>query len=281
MDGLLTAVMIHPPKFGAAVKSFDAAKAKAFDGVVDVVADAARRRCRRPQHVGGPEGPRPGDRGMGRVEGRTARLRRNPGGIPQSREGPAAATARNDGDVAAALSSAASTVEAHYEFPYLAHASLEPLNAIARMGENGVVEVWGGHQMPDLYQAVAAQVGGVTPDKVRLHVMKTGGSFGRRAVADADLVVEAVATARALGWKAPVKVQWTRENDMRGGRYRPAYVHADQGGPRQGRQTGRAARPYRRPVHPGRLALRGHDQGWRRRHLRRGRRRTCPTRSRT
>ena len=93
-----------------------------------------------------------------------------------------------------------------------------------------MIEVWGGHQMPDLYQAIAAQVGGVTPDKVRLHVMKTGGSFGRRAVADADLVVEAVATARALGWKAPVKVQWTRENDMRGGRYRPAYVHAIKAG---------------------------------------------------
>ena len=145
-------------------------------------------------------------------------------------DGPAAATARNDGDVAAALAAAASTVEAHYEFPYLAHASLEPLNAIARMGEDGVIEVWGGHQMPDLYQAVAAQVGGVTPDKVRLHVMKTGGSFGRRAVADADLIVEAVATARALGRKAPVKVQWTRENDMRGGRYRPAYVHAIKAG---------------------------------------------------
>ena len=55
--------------------------------------------------------------------------------------------------------------------------------------------------------------------------MKTGGSFGRRAVLDADIIVEAVATAKALGWRAPVKVQWTRENDMKGGRYRPAYVH--------------------------------------------------------
>ncbi len=121
-------------------------------------------------------------------------------------------------------------VEADYEFPYLVHASLEPLNAVARRDENGVIEIWGGHQMPDLYQAVAAQVGETTPDKVKLHVMKTGGSFGRRAVADADLIVEAVATAKALGWKAPVKVQWTRENDMRGGRYRPAYVHSIKAG---------------------------------------------------
>ena len=226
MDGLLTAVMIHPPKFGAEVKSFDATKAKAFDGVVDVVQT--------------PRGVAVVGRNMwAALKGRDlvtvewdeskAEQRGSAELLAEYRkiaDGPAAATARNDGDVAAALSAAASTVEAHYEFPYLAHASLEPLNAIARMGEDGVIEVWGGHQMPDLYQAVAAQVGGVTPDKVRLHVMKTGGSFGRRAVADADLIVEAVATARALGWKAPVKVQWTRENDMRGGRYRPAYVHA-------------------------------------------------------
>ena len=80
--------------------------------------------------------------------------------------------------------------------------------------------------MPDLYQAIAAQVAGITPDKVRLHVMKTGGGFGRRAAYDADVIVEAVAAANALGWRAPVKVQWTREDDMKGGRYRPAYVHA-------------------------------------------------------
>ena len=55
--------------------------------------------------------------------------------------------------------------------------------------------------------------------------MKTGGGYGRRAVTDADVIVESVAVAKALGWKHPVKVQWTRENDMQGGRYRPAYVH--------------------------------------------------------
>ncbi len=79
--------------------------------------------------------------------------------------------------------------------------------------------------MPDLYQYIVSQVAETTPDKVKLHVMKTGGGFGRRAVTDADIMVEAVSVAKALGWKHPVKVQWTRENDMRGGRYRPAYVH--------------------------------------------------------
>ncbi len=230
MDGLLTAVMIHPPKFGAELVSFDAAKAKEFDGVVDVVQT--------------PRGIAVVGRDMwSALKGRdlvtaqwdekNAEQRGSSEILEEYRRlagGPAAATARNDGDVAAALSAADRVVEANYEFPYLVHASLEPLNAVARRDENGVIEIWGGHQMPDLYQAVAAQVGETTPDKVKLHVMKTGGSFGRRAVADADLIVEAVATAKALGWKAPVKVQWTRENDMRGGRYRPAYVHSIKAG---------------------------------------------------
>jgi isoquinoline 1-oxidoreductase beta subunit len=139
---------------------------------------------------------------------------------------PGAAVAEQAGDVDQAFASAAKVVEAVYEFPYLAHAALEPLNAVAAMNADGRLQVWGGHQMPDAYQAAAAAVDGITPDKVVMHVMKTGGGFGRRAVADADIITEAVSVAKALNWKAPVKVQWTRENDMRGGRYRPLYVHA-------------------------------------------------------
>ena len=136
-----------------------------------------------------------------------------------------AAMARSEGDADQALAGAAKIVEGTFEFPYLAHAALEPLNAVARM-QDGVLEVWGGHQIPDLYQGIAAQIAGIPPDKVKLHVMMTGGGFGRRAVTDADVVAEAVAVAKAIGWKAPVKVQWTREDDMAGGRYRPMYHHA-------------------------------------------------------
>jgi isoquinoline 1-oxidoreductase beta subunit len=93
------------------------------------------------------------------------------------------------------------------------------------MNGDGTLEVWGGHQLPDLYQFVAAQVAEITPDKVHLHVLKSGGSFGRRATPDSEIIVEAVSVAKAIGWKAPVKLQWTRENDMRGGRYRPMYLH--------------------------------------------------------
>ncbi|MGI9463758.1 MAG: xanthine dehydrogenase family protein molybdopterin-binding subunit, partial [Aestuariivirgaceae bacterium] len=129
------------------------------------------------------------------------------------------------GDSAAAMASADKVIEATYEFPYLAHASMEPLNAVARGNADGTIEVWGGHQIPDVYQGISAGIAGVTPDKVTLHVMKTGGGFGRRAVADGDVVAESVMVAKAIGYRAPVKVQWTREDDMTGGRYRPAYVH--------------------------------------------------------
>jgi len=225
LPGLLTAVMIHPPLFGATVKSFDPAKAKSVKGVVDVV--------QTPRGVAVVA-----DNMWAAIKGREAVTVAWDKSKAETRSSGALATyyrdlaarpgavARSDGDVEGALAKAAKVLEATFEFPYLAHAAMEPLNAVAGRDADGIVEVWGGHQLPDLYQAVAAQVAGTTPDKVRLHVMKTGGGFGRRAVADADIIVEAVSVAKEIGWRAPVKVQWTREDDMRGGRYRPMYVHA-------------------------------------------------------
>ncbi|MGA7428009.1 MAG: xanthine dehydrogenase family protein molybdopterin-binding subunit [Rhodoplanes sp.] len=223
LPGLLTAVMIHPPLFGAKVKSFDATKAKAMKGVVDVVqiprgvavvADNVWHAIKAREVV--------------TVEWNDSEAEKRSSSelMASYRElaaKPGAATATNIGDVEKAFAGAARVIEATYEFPYLAHAPLEPLNAVARI-ENGRVEVWGGHQMPDVYAAISAKIAGVTPDKVTLHVMKTGGGFGRRAVADGDIVSEAVAVSKALGGR-PVRVQWTREDDMRAGRYRPAYVH--------------------------------------------------------
>ncbi|WP_157018023.1 xanthine dehydrogenase family protein molybdopterin-binding subunit [Mesorhizobium xinjiangense] len=230
LPDMLTAVMIHPPKFGARAASFDGEAAKALAGVVDVV-----------------ETPRGiavvGEHMWAAIKGREAVTVEWDESGAESRgsdeilaeyramaaETPAA-VARQDGDSAAAMANAERVIEARYEFPYLAHAAMEPLNAVARFNADGTVEVWGGHQMPDLNQMVSAQIAGTTPDKVKLHVMKTGGGFGRRAVADADVFVDAVATAKALGGNRPVKLQWTRDNDMKGGRYRPAYVHAMKAG---------------------------------------------------
>lgn len=223
LPGLLTAVMIHPPLFGAKVRSVEATRAKAMRGVVDivqvprgvaVVADNMWRalKAREAVTVDWDE--------SGAEKRSTAEIM---AGYHALVKQPGKAVATDTGNVGTAFASAAKLLEATFEFPYLAHAALEPMNAIARI-ENGRVEVWGGHQMPDVYQAIAAGIAGVAPDKVTLHVMKTGGGFGRRAVIDGDVIAEAVAVSKAIGGR-PVRVQWTREDDMRAGRYRPAYVH--------------------------------------------------------
>ena len=225
LPGLLTAVPIHPPVFGATVKTFDSAKAKGIKGFADavpmgrgiaVIAENMWAAIKAREQVSVVWDMTNAETRSSAALTAEYRAAADKGGI---------AVARNDGDVESAFKSAAKVVEATFEFPYLAHAALEPLNAVARMNADGTLEVWGGHQLPDIYQAVAAQVAGITPDKVIMHVMKTGGGFGRRAVMDADVVAEAVATAKAINFRAPVKMQWTREDDMRGGRYRPMYVH--------------------------------------------------------
>jgi isoquinoline 1-oxidoreductase subunit beta len=223
LPGLLTAVMIHPPLFGATVKSFDADKAKAMAGVVDVVqiqrgvavvADSMWHalKARDAVNVIWDES---------KAEKRSSKDLMAE--YRATAKKPSKVSATNTGNVDGAFKDAAKVLEATFEFPYLAHAALEPLNAIARI-ESGRVDVWGGHQMPDVYQAIAAHTAGVTPDRVTMHVMKTGGGFGRRAVTDGDIIQEAVGVSKAVGGR-PVKVQWDRGNDMRGGRYRPAYVH--------------------------------------------------------
>lgn len=225
LPGMLTAAMIHPPKFGATVKSFDGTAAKAMPGVVDVVA-VPRGVAIVAQHTWAAFAARDAvtvEWDFEKAETRgseqlLAEYKTLADGAPQ-------AVARSDGDAAGGLDKAAKVIEATYTFPYLAHAAMEPLNAAARMNADGTLDVWGGHQIPGLYRHIAATIAGVDPAKVVMHVMKTGGGFGRRAVPDGDLIAEAVSIAKAIGFKAPVKVQWTRENDMRGGRYRPAYVH--------------------------------------------------------
>jgi isoquinoline 1-oxidoreductase beta subunit len=224
LPGMLTAVVAHPPLFGATVKSFDAAPAKAVKGVVDVVQISRGVAVVAKNTWAAMKG-----RDALKVEWDDSAAEKRGSAELFSEylkqiDQPGALVAAQRGEVEPALKGAAKVIEATYQFPYLAHAALEPMDAVAH--KNGdVLEIWGGHQIPDLYQAVGAQLAGVKPENVTLHVMKTGGGFGRRAVADADIIVEAVETAKAIGWKAPVKVLWTREDDMRGGRYRPLFVH--------------------------------------------------------
>jgi isoquinoline 1-oxidoreductase subunit beta len=125
--------------------------------------------------------------------------------------------ARNDGDTAAALNAASQTLEAVYEVPYLAHACMEPMNCTARVDESGC-EVWCGTQSPQAAQRAAAEVIGLPAERVKVHTMYLGGGFGRRG--QSDFVTQAVAASKTVG--KPVKLLWTREEDIQHDYYRPA-----------------------------------------------------------
>lgn len=226
--GTLTAVLARPPVFGATVRSVDAAAAKAVDGVVDVIETprgvAVLAKAFWPAKTGRDALSVDWDlseaetRGSDQIMAEYKKLAQKPGVI-----------ARQDGDAETAIAGAARVVEAAYEFPFLAHAPMEPLDCVIELSDDGC-EIWTGSQLPTLDQATAADILGLEPKKVRIHTQLAGGSFGRRATPNADMVSEAAYLAKAIGGRAPVKVIWTREDDIQGGRYRPMYYHTLQAG---------------------------------------------------
>jgi isoquinoline 1-oxidoreductase subunit beta len=219
--GLLTAVVARAPAFGGTVKSFDAAKALAVPGVRKVV--------RVPSGVAVVA-----DHFWAAKAGREALTIEwlPPSGVPldstglraQFRElaGTKGIPAVSRGDPSAAITSAARILEAEYAVPYLAHAPMEPLNCTVRIGR-GKCEIWTGTQFQTLDQQLAARITGLRQDQVEIRTTFLGGGFGRRANPTSDFVVEAVHVAKAAA--APVKTVWTREDDVRGGYYRPAFLH--------------------------------------------------------
>jgi isoquinoline 1-oxidoreductase subunit beta len=224
LPGMLTALVAHPPRFGGKPKSFDAAKAKEVKGVVDVVAIPqgvavlagdfwSAKKGRDALTVDWDESGA-FKLGSDEILADYRRLAATPG-----------SPARKEGDVAAALASAAKTFEATYEFPYLAHACMEPMNCVVQLSADAC-EIWNGEQFQSIDQPAVAQALGLKPEQVKLNMLFAGGSFGRRANPQSDYVLEAVQIAKAIGGRAPVKLVWTREDDMRAGYYRPAYVHA-------------------------------------------------------
>lgn len=132
------------------------------------------------------------------------------------------------GDTAAALKGAAKKLEAVYQFPYLAHAPMEPLDAVIEMNGDRL-HVWLGSQFQVGELTAIAATLGVPLDKATLHQQFAGGSFGRRVTPAMEFAIEAALAFKAWG-KGPVKHVWTRENDIRGGRYRPLAVHTIRGG---------------------------------------------------
>ena len=219
--GLRTALVARSPVFGGKVKSFDASKAKAVSGVEQVVQVPT---------------------GIAVVANNfwSAKLGRDALAIDWDL-GPAASfdsaavlesyreTAKSKGTVAAergdaeaALGKAAKRVVAEYDVPYLAHATMEPLNAAVRI-EGGRCEIWTGTQFQTMDQMSAAKIAGVPQQDVSIHTQFLGGGFGRRATPTSDFVSEAVHVAKAAG--VPVKTVWTREDDIHGGYYRPMFLH--------------------------------------------------------
>ncbi|AUX33923.1 MULTISPECIES: xanthine dehydrogenase family protein molybdopterin-binding subunit [Sorangium] len=224
--GLRTAVVLRPPAFGAKLAKYDAADALKVPGVEKVVPtangvavvaahfwaaklgrDALRAEWTKPEG-GGADSARLIDEFRAQA--------RKPGPV-----------AHQVGKVEDALAAAKSRIEAEYDVPYLAHAPMEPLNCTVKI-EGDRCEIWTGTQFQTGDQMAAAKILGTAPEKVQIHTTFLGGGFGRRASPVADFVGEAVMVAKAAG--VPVKVVWTREDDMRGGYYRPAYVHRVQVG---------------------------------------------------
>ncbi len=226
IPGMLVAVVARPPVFGGKVKSFDDSRARKVAGVrhvvqidrgVAVVADGywAALQGRDALQVSWDDGPLV-DLDTEKQFTRYAETAKSPG-----------LAAAQRGDAAAALKQAAKTLEAVYEVPYLAHAPMEPLNCVAHVRPESC-EIWVGTQMQTTDRNAAAEICGLPPEKVSLTTTYLGGGFGRRAVPDSHFVREAVQVSKAVG--APVKVQWSREDDIRGGWYRPAAYNALRGG---------------------------------------------------
>ena len=232
LPGMLTAVVLHPQRFGAKLARFDAAKAKEIRGVLDVVAfstpatngvavlakDYWTAKRGRDALVAEWDETAALRLGSAEIMAEYKRLAVTPG-----------TAAHKQGDVEAALGGAAKRLEAAYEFPFLAHASMEPMNCVVALGPQGC-EVWNGEQFQTVDQMVLGQLLDLRPEQVKLNMLYAGGSFGRRANPHSDYLLEAVAIAKAIEGRAPVKLVWGREDDMRAGYYRPMYYHALEAG---------------------------------------------------
>ena len=223
LPGMLTAVLARAPLFGATVKRFSDAKAKAVPGVrhvvqiadgVAIVADNTWAAIKgREALVVEWDDSKAEKRGTKELMAEYRALADTPGAVAVKR-----------GDIAGAFSGGAKTVEARFDFPYLAHAPMEPLDCVVRLTPTSC-EIWAGDQFQTVDQMNAAGALGLKPAQVKINTVFAGGSFGRRATMTSDYIVEAVQIARAIKGVAPVRLVWTREDDIRGGRYRPMFHH--------------------------------------------------------
>lgn len=230
MEGMLTAVVAHAPRFGAKVSGFDDAEARKVSGVVDVIeiptgvavlakstwaAIQGRNALNVTWDETGAETV-----GSSEMESRYAEWAAGQGTLPDKLKWE---TFETRGDAAAA--GEGEVFEATYQFPFLAHATMEPMNCVAQVGGGGGVKLTVASQSPTLDQINTARITLSLPGSVQIENLHAGGSFGRRANFQSDFVSECVHIARKVGKGTPVKLVWTREDDMAAGYFRPLTHH--------------------------------------------------------
>jgi isoquinoline 1-oxidoreductase subunit beta len=219
VPGMLTALVARPPVYGGKVKKLHDAKAKAVPGVKQVVQIEsgvavvalgywAAKRGRDALEITWDDGARAG-LSTEAMRKRYAAISGSPGLI-----------ARKDGDPERAQAKSGKRVSVQYDLPYLAHADMEPLNCVVDLRSDSC-EVWVGTQGQTANRDIVAKMAGLRPEQVTLHTAYLGGGFGRRGNPHSDFV--ALAMQVALKVKQPVKVVWSREDDMKGGYYRPLW----------------------------------------------------------
>jgi isoquinoline 1-oxidoreductase beta subunit len=226
LPDMLVAVVAHPKRFGAKVKSFDDTAARKVAGVVDVVkiptgvAVIANSTFAAKQGRGALTVTWNEDKAEKRSSDQILADYKTiaAGGTDEK-----AYPFQKSGDAAHAFDGP--LFETTYDFPYLAHATMEPMNCVAQV-EGGKVKLTFASQIPTLDQLNSGVAVGALPGSVEIEILPAGGSFGRRGNPASDYVVECVHIAKHVGHGRPVKLVWTREDDMTGGRYRPLVHHA-------------------------------------------------------
>jgi isoquinoline 1-oxidoreductase subunit beta len=233
LPGMLTAVIAHPPTFGAKFKSFDASAAEKVKGVRAVLPVDLDRGAKGIAIVADGYWPAKMGRDALKVEWDTSGV-----GKPDTTamEKQYRELAKTKGMVVpggkltadtSKIAAAPNKISAEFFFPYLNHAQMEPLACTVDLKADSC-QVYTASQMPGVDVGAVARVTGLKPEQVNMNVLMGGGGFGRRAVPTSEYVVEATQVAKALaaaGKRAPVKVMWSREDDMKAGYYRPLTVH--------------------------------------------------------
>ena len=229
LPDMQVALVLHPPVFGAKIVRLDASRAKAIKGVLEVLEVPLDRGARGVAVIANGYWPAKQGRDALIAEWDSSALEKV-SSMQQMAEFKAIAKtpglSAKKADVSR-LADAPKKISAVYEFPYLAHAPMEPLNCVVELKADSCT-VWAGTQFQTFDHGAIAATTGLKPDSVTLNTMTAGGGFGRRAVPTSDYIVEAVNVAkayRAAGKSGPLKVIWSREDDIKGGYYRPSHVH--------------------------------------------------------